>query len=338
MLNELNAGRRHRLLDDSAPAELLKRLVDADLATLPRPGGGQTLARWQALCDVAAHDLSLVKLFEGHTDAVAVLQELGAEPPPAGSTWGLWAAEPPGARVLVHDPTEAQVRLSGRKCWCSGASSISHALLTAWHADGSGPQLVAVALDQPGVTVTDQGWHAVGMAGSASVDVHFDHAVGACVGGSGDYLARPGFWHGGAGIAACWHGGAIGLADALRHAVAEAGASATNPLRGIALGKVDVALQQTAALLREAAAWIDEHPRADACTVALRVRLAAEASARVVLDEVGRALGAAPFCRDARFARRAADLPVFVRQSGADRDFLSLGQRVAAAGAEPWIL
>ncbi len=338
MLNEVSASLRRRLLDDSAPAAQLPRLVDAGLAALPLPGSGRTLERWQALCDVAAHDLSLVKLFEGHTDALAVMQELGAEPPTATSTWGLWAAEPPGARVLLHDESDVSVRLSGRKCWCSGAKAISHALLTVWQADGSGPYLVAVALDQPGVGVTDDGWHAVGMAGSGSVDVHFDRAVGTRVGGRGDYLARPGFWHGGAGIAACWHGGALALAGALRRAVTEAGAPATHPLRGIALGKVDLALQQTAALLREAAAWIDEHPRADACTVALRVRLAAEASARIVLDEVGRALGAVPFCRDARFARMAADLPVFVRQSGADRDFLSLGQRMAAAGAEPWIL
>ena len=57
-----------------------------------------------------------------------------------------------------------------------------------------------------------------------------------------------------------------------------------------------------------------------------------------VLGEVGRALGAAPFCRDARFARMAADLPVYLRQSGADRDADALGGRVADAGDEAWTL
>jgi hypothetical protein len=97
-------------------------------------------------------------------------------------------------------------------------------------------------------------------------------------------------------------------------------------------------LTSTAVLLRECAAWIDTHPRADASAVALRARLAAEHTATTVLDEVGRALGATPFCRDARFARMAADLPVFIRQSHAERDLAALGEQVLDAGATPWSL
>ena len=111
------------------------------------------------------------------------------------------------------------------------------------------------------------------------------------------------------------------------------------PYRLSALGKVDMAMQRTAALLRAAAVWIDAHPRDDASDVALRVRLAAEDTARQVLDEVGCALGAAAFCRDACFARMAADLPVFVRQSHAERDFAALGERIAgSSGDAGWSL
>jgi hypothetical protein len=94
-------------------------------------------------------------------------------------------------------------------------------------------------------------------------------------------------------------------------------------------------MRGTAALLREAAAWIDAHPTDDASAQTLRVRQAAEGGARLVLDEVGRALGATPFCRDARFARAAADLPVFIRQSHAERDFAGLGDRLAERAREP---
>jgi hypothetical protein len=60
-----------------------------------------------------------------------------------------------------------------------------------------------------------------------------------------------------------------------------------------------------------------------------------------------RALGAGPLCRNARFARALADLPVFLRQSHAERDLAALGELVAAshaaaddtvAGAAPWTL
>ena len=93
-------------------------------------------------------------------------------------------------------------------------------------------------------------------------------------------------------------------------------------------------MQATAALMREGAQWIDAHPSADAGLVAVRLRLAAEDCARCVLDEVGRALGAAPFCRNARFARAAADLPVFIRQSHAERDFASVGERLVKQPGE----
>jgi hypothetical protein len=51
-----------------------------------------------------------------------------------------------------------------------------------------------------------------------------------------------------------------------------------------------------------------------------------------VIDHATRALGAGPLCRNARFARALADLPVFLRQSHAQRDLAALGERLAAAG------
>ena len=330
-------------------ASKLQDLVEAGLADLPVPGSGRTLERWQALARVGSEDLSLAKLFEGHTDALAVMRELGAPPAPLGSSWGMWAAEPPDAKV-VFQPIDGDANVSdagdcgqsiclkGRKAWCSGARTVSHGLLTVWRSDGTGPFLASVAMHQPGVQVSKEGWSAIGMAASASVDVIFTSARAQLVGPAGAYLNRPGFWHGGAGIAACWLGGAQSVAHALWQATSQGGQSDKILLRHMALGKVDLALRHTAALLREAAVWIDAHPRADASALALRVRLSAEASAEHVLAEVGRALGAAPFCKDAHFARMACDLPVYLRQSHAERDFAALGERAAASGPQSWAL
>lgn len=324
------------LPDTDAVQTLFTLLVHSGLANLPVPGVGQTLARWQMLAEVAAHDLALVKLFEGHTDAIAVLHEVskGAFLPPANSMWGMWAAEAPGARVVFEPSPDAPgaIVLQGKKAWCSGAQTVTHGLLTVWPAaeavnPGAGPFLAAVALNQPGVQTSIQDWHAVGMAHSASGDVAFESASAVLVGHAGAYLDRPGFWQGGAGVAACWYGGAAMLGRALHQAVSTA--TASNPFRQAALGKVDMALQGTAALLREAAAWMDANPVMDARVWAWRTRLSAEATARTVLDEAGRALGATPFCRNPRFARMAADLPVFVRQSHAERDFAALGAQLA---------
>jgi hypothetical protein len=63
-----------------------------------------------------------------------------------------------------------------------------------------------------------------------------------------------------------------------------------------------------------------------------------EQSAEQVMREVGRALGAGPFCKDRHFARLSADLPVFLRQSHAERDLAALGQLVAGQSVEAWAL
>ena len=310
------------------------------LGPLPLPGGGDTLTRWRTLAAVAAVDLSLVKLFEGHTDALAILAELAAPPAPAGSVWGTWCAEPPDARLEFRpapanppsgiESAATALRIDGTKAWCSGAASVTHALVSGWNAAGQ-PCLAAVAMDQPGVRVTDSGWQAVGMAGSGSVDVRFDGALGSMVGAPGDYTARPGFWQGGIGVAACWLGGATALADmTLARSI-----GTKDPHRTAHLGAIDVALAGASAVLREAAAAIDARPGASAHALAARCRLVVEAACETVLRESTRALGAGPLCRDERFARLAADLPVYVRQSHAQRDLAGLGSLLSAPGAQP---
>jgi hypothetical protein len=309
----------------------LRALVEAGLDRLPLPGSGRTLERFQCLSEVAGHDLGLCKLFEGHTDALAIIEQLGGSPTP-GSTWGMWAAEPPQARVKVS-PAGHMVALHGRKAWCSGAAVLSHALLTAWDADDQ-QQLVAVALDQPGVTVTEQGWQAVGMAATGSVEVLFDGAEAQAIGNPGDYLQRPGFWQGGIGIAACWYGAARQIAEALRAQCEQR----PEPHALAHLGAVDSALQAAADVLRFSALHIDAHPEDNAELLARRARAVVEQSAEQVQREVGRALGAGPFCKDRHFARLSADLPVFLRQSHAERDLAALGQMVAGQSAEAWAL
>jgi alkylation response protein AidB-like acyl-CoA dehydrogenase len=307
--------------DTRALGQCLRALVEARLDQLPLPGSGRTLERLQHLAEIGAHDLGLCKLYEGHTDALAIIQQLGGSPTP-GSTWGMWAAEPPQAKVRVS-PQGQMVVLNGRKAWCSGAAVLSHALLTAWD-EQDRQQLVAVALDQPGVIVTNEGWQAVGMGATGSVEVTFDGAEAQAIGNPGDYLQRPGFWHGGIGIAACWYGAAQSLAERLRTHCAQH----EEPHALAHLGAVDSALHAAAEVLRVSALAIDAAPLDDAEMLARRVRAVVEHAVEQVIQHVGHALGAGPYCKDRQFARLIADLPVFLRQSHAERDLAALGKLV----------
>ncbi|HTZ42979.1 MAG TPA: hypothetical protein VMB79_03890 [Jatrophihabitans sp.] len=314
--------------DDPAATELGRRFAELVAGgPLPLPGAGATPRRWRRLAEVAAEDLALAKLYESHADALAIQAELAAAPPPAGSSWAVWAAEPPQARLAVR-PAADGVTLHGRKAWCSGARTVSHALVTGWTDDGE-QQLVAVRLTEPGIAVHEGSWQAVGMGRVDTPDLTFDGVPGVPVGRPGGYLDRPGFWHGGCGIAACWYGGALPLARAVLARVADR----DDPHAAAHLGQLDVALRSVRALLAETAGWIDAHPAAPAAEAALRLRAAADGTARRVLDLAGRALGAGPLCRDRAVARQFADLPVFIRQTHAERDLAELGRAVAATGA-----
>ena len=133
------------------------------------------------------------------------------------------AAEPPSARLsALGDRGAETLLLQGTKAWCSGAASVTRALVTAWN-EWNEPVLAAVDLGHPGVRVTDSGWHAVGMQASASVDVRFEQVLARPIGPPRAYLERPGFWQGGAGIAACWFGAAAGIAEFVARGLREAG-------------------------------------------------------------------------------------------------------------------
>lgn len=316
------------------PGAWLRALVARECDRLPLPGSGATLDRWRALACVGAADLSLAKLYEGHTDALAILAELGMAEQGGGGLWGVWCAEPPDHRVEFVALPDGATALRGVKAWCSGAAALSHALVSAWNGGGE-PCLAAVQLHQEGVRVTDLGWRAVGMRASASVDVVFDNAVCTPMGQPGAYVQRPGFLQGGAGVAACWYGAMTRIARYLRDALP---AQAADPHRLAHLGAVDVAVAQARAVMRETAARIDAYPREDCALACARARLAAESAATQVMEHAARALGAGPFCRDAGFAQMMADLPVFIRQSHAERDQAAHGVVVCQQENAPWDL
>ncbi|GLO24508.1 acyl-CoA dehydrogenase [Pseudomonas putida] len=327
-------GTRSRAIDlDPLLPELLQALRAEQLDLLPLPGHGRTLERWRALARVAGCDLGLAKLYEGHTDALAILAECGAAQHAHDGIWGMWAAEPPDARAHIVARHGERVQLQGRKAWCSGALQIDRALLTAWENDQ--PQLVAIELSHPSQRIQAEQWQAVGMASTASVTVEFDNSPGLAIGTPGQYLSRPGFWQGGAGIAACWYGAAEALAGYLRE---HCNKPRPDPHADAHLGAVDAALYGARAALRECAAWIDQHPQDDASFEVRRTRAQIEQAVEQVIQHVGRALGATPFCRSSHFARLSADLPVYLRQSHAERDLAELGQQVTSTPTGAWQL
>ncbi len=297
--------------------------------SLPLPGHGHTAARLGRLTDAAREDVVVGRLLEAHADADAILAELGGRRVEPGEWWGVWAAEPP-TPVLTAQEVDGGWVLDGTKAWCSGAGMCTHALVTARVGDAR--PLFAVDLRGPGVTTDLAGWKASGMSRSATGSVSFASVDATPVGSPPAYLNRAGFWHGGIGVAACWFGGALKVADALHRSAAR------RPLDDLAaahLGAVDAALAGARWTLEGAAAEIDAAPDdLDAAILrARRVRAVVEAAATTTLEHVGRALGAAPLALDEEHTTAVSDLTVYLRQSHAERDLAAVGRAAAALTA-----
>jgi alkylation response protein AidB-like acyl-CoA dehydrogenase len=306
-------------------AALAKHWLEYGRLDLPLPASGRTAERWRRLALLAEGNLVAARIAEAHVDAVAILDELGGKPPESGQLWGVWAAESRDTVLAATNLGGGAFALSGTKVWCSGAGFCTHALVTA-RLDNGRQGLFAVALDDPAVKPLPSTWCNVGMAGSDTRPVLFSNAQAVAVGDPGDYLNRPGFWHGAIGVAACWLGGARRVADPLYRCASSESADAYALAH---LGAVDAALAAADAILAAAASHIDNHPfeRVDAAELlARRVRAVVEHAVDEAITRTGRALGAGPLCQDGRHAQRVADLTVYVRQSHAERDLAELGR------------
>ncbi|NUT72970.1 hypothetical protein HNO81_17630 [Pseudarthrobacter sp. C4D7] len=316
--------------------------------TWPRPGEGRTAVLWELLASVAAADVAAARVLEPHLDAVAILTQArqafpAVQPAPDGAAdaaWGVFAAEAPHAR-LEAGSTAGGTTLSGTKPWCSLAGSLDAAVITA-HTDDGGRAAFAVSLRHPGVACEEPAWIARGLREIPSGSVTFDQVPATPVGGTGWYHSRPGFAWGGIGVAACWLGGAVGVARDYRDGLLAAADNGREPdqLALAALGEADRTVAAALQYLARTAARIDDGTlgsdgNQSTWSEAQRVRGTVAAAVERVLCLVGSNRGPGPLAFDEPYAKRMADLALYVRQHHGARDDAQLG-RLALKGDCPW--
>ena len=203
------------------------------------------------------------------------------------------------------------------------------------HVPGGERRAFGVDLRQPAAHAIPGTWVSRGLATVDSGPVDFDAAAAHPVGADNWYLQRDGFAWGGLGVAACWYGGAVGVARRLLRAAEE---RTPDQVALMHLGEVDRHLHAAREALAAAAAAID-YGRARGTAGALlaaRVRGVVADAAEAILRIVGHGLGPAPLVLEEDHARRVADLQVYLRQHHAERDAAALGRQLQTAGGSPW--
>ncbi|MGO2749272.1 MAG: acyl-CoA dehydrogenase [Pseudoclavibacter sp.] len=299
---------------DAAPVLAVLR----ELPPAPVPGTGHTRAFFALLSELAAIDLTAARVVEPHFDASAILAQAGVHTE-RGLTWGVFAsASPvdirwriPGDGTPPDVPGDAE--LTGTKRWCSLASSLDRALVTA--RDDSGEWLFVLDLAEESAVPHDGGAPLSGLRGVPSGPVDLSAAAVQSIGGPNWYTSRPGFAWGGIGVAAVWFGAAVALADALL----EAALSRRQDQLGLAwLGEADRLVHGVRVQLDDAADRIDAGS-AD-WALAQRVRSNTASACWRLIAICGEALGPAPLAFDAVHARRVADLTMYLSQHHGARD------------------
>ncbi|MGP5549164.1 acyl-CoA dehydrogenase [Psychrobacter namhaensis] len=315
------------VITDKLRHDILKRLVTySDKIPHPASGGRtnpHTLMRWQVLAYVAGIDLTIAKWFESHLDALSILHEVGYSERAQG-LWAIWAAE-------GHpDPIRYQQgKISGSKSWCSGANIVDHGLMTYRDENGQS-QLLFVDMQQDGIEIDNGAWQAVGMQATDTATIQFNQAAASHVGAANAYLERVGFWHGAAGVAACWYGATASIATYLIKGYQHK----PHDFKAMYLGQIGTALAVTQQYFHHVAHLIDSQPDHSHELAIRQLRVNVEQLAREVIETVGLALGAAPFCGNAHFARLSADLPVFIRQSHGAFDLQKIGELSSTLASE----
>ncbi|WP_224388393.1 acyl-CoA dehydrogenase [Pseudonocardia sp. ICBG1293] len=310
----------------AAPGATVAAAVAAGELDLPLPGSGATATRWARLARIARRDLPVARLAEGHADAVAILAD-HHRAPVEGATYGVWASRSGGG--ARYDTGPDGPRLTGTVRFCSGTHLLDRALVVAGARDGT--RLVDLDLAAPQVERVTA-WHAAGMAASDTHDVVLHDVpvpAGTVVGGPDAYTARPGFAHGGAGVAAVWLGAAAAIVD---HVAVPLRTTGPDPHRLAALGAVHTAVAAADALLVVTAARIDADPTNAHHDAVATVRAAVERACRTVLDAAPEIAGVAVLAGSALLSARLADLQIYLRQHHGGRDLADLGRAVLAAG------
>jgi len=291
-------------------------------ATLRRIGGGS---------------LPLGRLYEGHVNALGLVQRYGREEQikrvdeeaRQGQLFGVWNTDDANGLRLIRDG--GGFRLHGRKILCSGAGRIPRPLITATDEDGRRlmvtPRVEAERADL-------SSWTAQGMRASATGAVDFTGvAIGAedIFGGDGDYERQPFFSGGAWRFCAVQQGGMETLLALLRQHLARTGRGG-DPHQAARLGEAAIAVE-TARLWVERAADIAEGPQPEPERTIAYVnltRLAVERAGLKLIELVQRSIGLQIFMRPNPIERVARDLATYLRQPAPDRALANAAAYVLA--------
>ncbi|MDB9529387.1 acyl-CoA dehydrogenase family protein [Oscillatoria sp. CS-180] len=343
------------------PAEEFQRLADAGLLSAPLHSdlGGeglgfqaeQTGLLLQILQQIGRGNLSLGRVYEGHVNALQLIQTFGsptqvekfAQDAHDDRIFGVWNAEAEDG-VKLYPLSGNCYRLEGSKTFCSGCGYVSRPFVNGVLPDG-GWQMCIVPMEQVNVQTYPDWWQPSGMKASVSYKVDFsgvELTADDLLGQPGDYFRQPWLTAGVVRFAAVQLGGAEALFDATRAYLQDMDRT-DHPHQQARLGRMAIALEQGNLWLQGGAAQVADyapvfgglphasHPQtAQLTSYANMVRTAIE---QICIDTIAlaeRCVGTRGLLPPHPMERIIRDLTLYLRQPAFDVALTSVGQHVLA--------
>ncbi len=316
-------------------APLHPALGGVGLGSLP----GTTPDLLKLLRQIGRGNLAVGRLYEGHVNALLLLQTFGtpqqqaawAADVHAGRQFSVWNTQA-GDGVHLAALPDGKFQLQGAKTFASGAEHVARPLITGATEDG-GWQMMIVPTERVQTAVSDPSfWHPLGMRATASVHMDFTGLeVGPedLLGQPGDYYKQPAFGGGGIRFMAVQMGGAAAVLEHTRQFLRDQNRT-EDPFQRERVGKM-ASLIEAGDLWLGGAGEITDNPDADAETVVQYAHIARAAIEEICLDVLRlaeRCVGARGLLRPNPFERIHRDLTLYLRQPGSDAALVDAGRYV----------
>ncbi|MBA3921232.1 MAG: acyl-CoA dehydrogenase family protein [Nostocaceae cyanobacterium] len=295
-------------------------------------------------------NLAVGRVYEGHVNALQLIQALGTKEQVAGyaadardaqKIFGVWNAEA-GDGVKVIPQHNGKYRLEGCKTFCSGAGYVERPFVNGILPDG-GWQMCIVPMEQVATVSDPTWWQPAGMRGTASYKIDFSNVEldeSALIGKPGDYYRQPWLSLGVIRFAAVQLGGAEALLDGTREFLQDLGRT-SDPYQEERLGKMAIAVESGNQWLKGAADLVAAyapvfggyptisyaHPE-KLVAYANMTRTAIEQICLDVMQLCERSVGTRGLLPPHPMERIIRDLTLYLRQPAFDAALANVGQYI----------
>lgn len=337
------------------PSQEFEWIAKSGLLAVPlgKAWGGMAEAGSLPLLQLLKHlgrgNLSVGRIYEGHINALQLIQTFGSEDQITRyasdasdhqrlfAVWNTEAAD--GVQILPLG--NGRYQLQGAKTFASGAGQVKRPLITGRLPDG-GWQMMIVPMEQIQVEIDPTWWQPSGMRASASYRINFsgvELTTEDLIGRPNDYRRQPWFSGGAIRFAAVQLGGAEALLNATR-AHLQTLKRTEDPYQQARLGEMAIAVESGSLWLRGAAMIADDWLTASEDAPQLQeqanqivahanmTRSAIEQICLQVIQLAERSVGARGLLPPNPIERIIRDLTLYLRQPAPDAALANVGAYV----------